>query len=119
MVTREDRLWLDDFVKKYLAEMADRSSDSQEQWELLDDMIDDDPEKALQIIVALTRAVSEIDLSRIGAGPLEEFLVQHPEYAASVVDLLPAEPRLGKALAFVRAAALDGGARNIITRVVQ
>jgi hypothetical protein len=57
-------------------------------WEVVQDTLDRNPEEAWRIIVwAIALAKADDELSFIGTGPLEYFLIHHPEYLERGLEL--------------------------------
>jgi hypothetical protein len=48
-----------------------------EAWETLDDLVDDDPEAAWKISLAILEQCNERDYGALGAGPLEQLIWHH------------------------------------------
>ncbi|RTL03939.1 MAG: hypothetical protein EKK65_02705 [Lysobacterales bacterium] len=71
--------WIDSATKQIRQGVLDESNDSS--IVMLLDLCNDQPLKAVQVIYEIMEKTSDSDLlSYLGAGPLEDLLVKHPEF---------------------------------------
>lgn len=82
-------------------------------WEHVEELAQSDPEECLAVICDLAEAASSDQaLAYLGAGPLENLLHQHPDYAEAVSDVARRAPSFRAALRCVADSALpdtEGG----------
>jgi hypothetical protein len=84
-------------------------------WEVVQDALDRNPEEAWRIIVwAIALAKADDERSFIGTGPLEYFLVHHPEYLERSLELGERHENFREAL---RSADIRGGNPEDVARL--
>lgn len=68
------------------------------------ELIADNPDDAFEVILQIIKqSPSERILNRLGAGPIEDLLVKHPEYLEKLINVVPDSIALKSCLTHVNA----------------
>jgi hypothetical protein len=91
-----------DFVRRYICEMQNTTSDEVVESSTLEYLADSEPEAAWGLITRSVSESPEMYLDQIGAGPLESLLFAWPQFFGRAVDLARVDAKFREALRYVR-----------------
>lgn len=99
--------------------MADTSRDSIDRWQYVNDLIQENPDKAWAVVVELSRIASPMEIGRVGAGPLETFLVMHELFGRQAAELAKESDRFKAMLSSVTTRGMRPEIREAIRSAVE
>jgi hypothetical protein len=105
MMTHEDGDVIEAYLRRY--RRGNKGDEDFWAWEVLQDMVADEPHKAFDLVLKLLQAAStKEEISFVAAGPLEDLLNY---YGLKIIDKVKEEVRLNKRLRYAISMTIVGG----------